>query len=169
MIANHSSNIGFNSLRHFHEIALASKYGKCYTVYMLSTLIHKTLTPQIAPMVYIMMGVSVLIGFFFATGLFLGPGESVLYAVGVLFPKHLWGLVLFCTSVTAEIGFIFDNDALISFGGIAGFMAWLFACIALFMGGFWYVLITVGIFHLLFHGYVVLATSLGYLRRTPIN
>lgn len=119
-------------------------------------------------MIYVMMGVSMVIGFFFATGLLVGEAESVLYTAGVLVHKQVWGAVLFATALTAEVGFITDRDSLISLGGIAGFMAWLFACIALATQAHWYIFITVGLFHLLFHGYVVLATALGYLRRQPL-
>lgn len=135
----------------------------------IAQLIHKTLTPRIAPMIYVMMGVSAFIGFAFATGLWVGPGESVLYSVGVLVNKQIWGAALLITASIAEVGFITDNDRLIQLGGLWGFMLWLFACIALFMAAQWYVLVAVGLFHLIFHGYVVLATSLGYIRRSPIR
>ena len=120
-------------------------------------------------MVYIMMAVSMVIGFCFATGFVMSGAESVLYSTGVLFDKQLWGAILFCTSTIAEVGFFTDNDTLIAIGGIAGFCAWLFASVALVMGAHWYILVTVGLLHLLFHGYVVLATSLGYLRSHPIG
>ena len=136
---------------------------------MFAKLIHKSLTTSIAPMIYIMMGVSVVIGFCFATGFLMGGAESVLWGTGVLVDKNLWGMVLFITATIAEVGFFTDNDSLISLGGIAGFCAWAFASITLFMAGHFYVLITVALFHLLFHGYVVLATSLGYLRRIHIG
>lgn len=136
---------------------------------MIAQFIHKTLTPEIAPMVYIMMGVSVVIGFCFATGFWMGSAESILWGTGVLVDKQLWGMVLFATALTAEVGFITKSDTLISIGGVAGFCAWLFACINLLMAAHWYILVTVGLFHLLFHGYVVLASSLGYLRRAPIR
>ena len=119
-------------------------------------------------MVYVMMSVSVIIGFCFMTGLLVGASESVLYTTGVLVHKQTWGAVLFVTAMTAELGFIFEKDSMISIGGISGFMAWLFACIALVAQAHWYVLLTVGLLHLLFHGYVVLATALGALRRHPI-
>lgn len=119
-------------------------------------------------MIYIMMGVSVFIGFCFGFNILVANSESILYSAGVLVHKQIWGLVLLCTSTLAEIGFITDNDSLIKLGGTSGFMAWLFACIALGLQGNWYVLVSVGLFHLLFHGYVVLATSLGYIRRQPI-
>lgn len=135
---------------------------------MLDNLIRKSLTPRIAPMVYIMMGVSAIIGFCFSTGFLVGVSESVLYTAGVLVNKELWGFILFITAMTAEVGFITGRDSLISLGGIAGFCAWLFACIALVLASHWYILLTVGLFHLLFHGYVVLATALGALRRQPI-
>lgn len=120
-------------------------------------------------MIYIMMGVSVIIGFCFATGLLVGTSESVLYTTGVLVHKQMWGAVLFATALTAEVGFFLGRDSMISIGGISGFCAWLFACIALTMASHWYILLTVGLFHLLFHGYVVLSTALGVIRREPIQ
>lgn len=131
-------------------------------------LIRKTLNTRIAPMIYIMMGVSIIIGFCFGSGLLVGNAESVLYSAGVLVNRELWGWILFTTATVAEVGFILDDDALISLGGISGFCAWLFACIALVTQAHWYILMTVGLFHLLFHGYVVLACSTGVLRRQPI-
>lgn len=130
-------------------------------------LIYKTLTPEISPMVYIMMGVSVFIGFCFFTGFLASGAESVLYDTGVLVHKKLWGLCLFTTATIAEFGMIFNHDSLITIGGITGFMAWCFAAISLAMASHWYILFSVAIFHLLFHGYVVLATSLGLIRRVP--
>lgn len=120
-------------------------------------------------MVWVMMSVSVIIGFFFMTGFAVSPAESILYSAGTLLPKGIWGTALFITASTAIMGFVLDSDKWIVAGGLWGFMVWAFACIALIMASQWYVLITVGLFHLLFHGYVVLATSLGYLRRAPIR
>jgi hypothetical protein len=136
---------------------------------MIQEFFLKTLTPQISPMVYIMMFVSVFIGFCFGFNILVGGSESVLYDTGVLVHKQAWGGVLFVTASTALIGFLRNNDDLIRLGGMAGWMAWLFACISLFLESHWYILISVGIFHLLFHGYVVLATSLGFIRRAPIR
>lgn len=129
----------------------------------------KSLTPQIAPMVYIVMGVSVFIGFCFATGFWIGGNESILYQNGVLVNKQLWGFVLFMTATCAELGMIFNKPRWIILGGIAGFMAWLFASIALALEHHWYLLGSVALLHLLFHGYVYLATSLGILRREPVE
>lgn len=129
----------------------------------------RTLTPRIAPMVYIMMMVSVFIGFCFMTGLLMGGGESVLYNTDILFDRNLWGLLLFFSASTAEIGFYTKKKAWIMAGGMVGFLLWLFACIGLFMAAHWYALITFGLFHLLFHGYVYLASSLNVLERTHIR
>jgi uncharacterized membrane protein len=134
---------------------------------MVAELVHKTLNSRIAPKIYIMMFVSVFIGFCFATGLGVAGTESILYSTGVLVNKQAWGLILFSTATIAEIGLLTNNETLINIGGISGFMAWLFACIALTMAGHWYILVSVALFHLLFHGYVVLATSLGYIYRRP--
>lgn len=131
--------------------------------------IYHTLTPRISPMVYIMMGVSVFIGFCFMTDILVAESESILYNAGVLVHKQVWGALLFCTATCAEIGFIIKEKAMIILGGIAGFMAWLFAAIALFMESHWYILISVALFHLFFHGYVYLATSLGLLEREPVK
>lgn len=120
-------------------------------------------------MVWVMMSVSVLIGFFFMTGLLVSPAESILFGAGTLLPKGMWGTALFLTASMAMVGFIRDDDKFIVAGGLWGFMVWAFACIALALAGQWYVFITVGLFHLIFHAYVVLATSLGYIRRSPVR
>lgn len=134
---------------------------------MIAEFIHKTLTPTIAPMIYVMMGASVFIGFAFATGFFMSGTESVLWNTGVLVHRELWGTILFFTATIAEVGFLTNNDGLISLGGVCGFMAWTFATISVALAGHWYILVSVCLLHLLFHGYVVLATALGYIRRQP--
>lgn len=123
------------------------------------------LTPSIAPMIYVMMFVSVIIGLFFLTGVGIGIGESILYSTGVLLHTKVWGGILFCTAISAELGFIFKKRFLVLIGGMGGFIAWSFACLALILAGHWYVLLTVSLLHLLFHGYVYLATSLEVLER----
>ena len=54
-------------------------------------LVYKSLTTNIAPMVYIMMFVNILIGLFFATGWFMAGNESILYNTGVLVDRQIWG------------------------------------------------------------------------------
>ena len=124
-----------------------------------------TLDTEIAPMIYITMFVSVFIGFCFMTGIWVGGSESILYTTGVLVHKQSWGAFLFVTASAAELGFITKRKSLMILGGISGFMVWTFACISLIMNGYWYILITVGLFQMLFHGYVYLAASLDYIRR----
>lgn len=133
---------------------------------MIIDLIHKSLTTKIAPIVYIMMGVSMFIGFCFMTDLLVGSSESILYDTGVLVHKQAWGALLFLTATCAEAGFFLKKHGLILLGGMSGFMAWAFASVALFMEQHWYILISVALFHLLFHGYVYLAQSLGVLERS---
>lgn len=127
--------------------------------------IYKTLTPSVPPMAYILMGISVFIGFCFATDSLLAGSESVLYDTGVLVHKRVWGAALFFTASCAELGFIFKKRVLILLGGMTGFMAWTFASIALFLDRHWYILVSVALLHLLFHGYVYLATALSVLDR----
>lgn len=132
----------------------------------LITAIEKSLTTRIAPMVYVMMFVSVIIGFCFFTGLLVAGSESVLYSSGVLIDSKTWGLMLFTTASIAEIGFLKKNLLLVRVGGLSGFSLWLLASIDLALESHWYVLATVGLFHLVFHGYVYLASSMGVLERT---
>lgn len=128
--------------------------------------IHRSLTTRVAPMVYIMMGVSVFIGFCFGTGIFMASVESILYTSGVLLPRQTWGTILLLTALLAEVGFLTKNLSLIKVGGLAGFAMWLLASIELALDGHWYVFVTVGMLHLLFHGYVYLAASMGVLERS---
>lgn len=116
-------------------------------------------------MVYLLMFVSMFIGFVFATGVFMDSNESILFNTGVLLDRQLWGMVLFVTATIAEIGFFTRSKRLIQLGGLSGFMVWLFACLALTFAGHWYILVTVGLMHMLFHGYVYLATTTGVLFR----
>lgn len=131
--------------------------------------IIRTLTPRIAPMVYIMMAVSAFIGLCFCTGLFVGHGESILYMTQILVDKTLWGLLLFVSGVVAEIGFFKKMPRLVKAGSMGGFLLWLFASIGLIIASHWYALITLGLFQLAFHGYVYLAESLGVLERSAIR
>lgn len=127
---------------------------------------YKTLTPRVAPMVYVMMAVSAFIGFCFMTNTWVGGAESILYDSGVLVHKRLWGAVLFTAAASAEVGFVLKNRAVVLASSMVGFMAWLFASIATIDDAHWYILISVTGLHLVFHGYVYLAASLGVLERT---
>lgn len=128
-------------------------------------LVYKSLTTNIAPMVYIMMFVNILIGLFFATGWFMAGNESILYNTGVLVDRQIWGAALLTTATIAEVGFIKKNPKMIEVGGIAGFALWAFASISLLIASHWYLLFTISLFHLLFHGYVVLASSTNVIQR----
>ena len=131
-------------------------------------LIIKSLTPRIAPMVWVTMFVSVIIGFCFATGFLVGAGQSVLFTSGVLIPRHAWGVLLFVSSVVCEVGFATKKLKIVSLGGFVNFVLWLFASISLAVSGFHFALLTAGIFHTIFNGYVYLASSLGVLERESI-
>ena len=117
-------------------------------------------------MVYIMMGVSMIIGFCFGTGIFVSGTESILYSTGVLIESRTWGWMLLFTATCAQIGFLRANKALTAFGGLGGFMLWTLATIDATMAGHVYIILTVTLFHALFHGYVYLASSLNVLRRS---
>lgn len=132
---------------------------------MIATIIRKTLTSSIAPMVWIMTAVSMLIGFLFATELLVRASSSLLFHSGVVIDQNLWGGILFVAASTVMTGIIMDKDKLISVGGLAAFMCWLFACIGLIVDAYYYIFLTMALLHLTFYGYVVLATSLGYLKR----
>jgi hypothetical protein len=119
-------------------------------------------------MVYIMMGVSIFVGFCFFTGYLVGD-SSILYKVGVLLERNIWGAVLFLAAGLAEYGMIFKQRMAIVYGSLIGFMVWLFACISLVLEHEWYVFVTFTAFHLVFHGYVYLASSLNILEREPVQ
>jgi hypothetical protein len=128
--------------------------------------LDRALSGEVSPMVYIMMGVNVLIGLFFVSG--FDMSDSVLYETGVLVDPTLWGGVLLITSAAAIYGMTRKKESLISFGGIVGFMAWKFALISLAIGANWYVMLTIALFHLLFHAYVFLAVATDNLFRESI-
>lgn len=134
----------------------------------MTKMIVKSLTTKIAPMVYIMMFVSVFVGFCFATGFLVGGGESVMFRSGTLISTTLWGCLLLVTATAAEIGFFTKRYKLISFGGLGGFMVWLLAAIDLAISSHPYALVSFALFHMVFHGYVYLAASLGVLQRESI-
>lgn len=125
---------------------------------------NRLMSAQPPFVVYVMMFISVFIGFCFVTGLIVGPSQSVLYETGVLFDRHLWGALLLVTSSSVIAGFVTLKTSFIKFGGMGGFLVWLFACISLAISGHWYVFVTVGLFHFLIHSYVYLAETTGDLR-----
>lgn len=127
------------------------------------------LDSRISPMVYTMMFVNVLIGLFFLTGFDMGSSESVLYVSGVLIDPALWGGILIVTSSLGLFGFVRQNRPATMFSGIAGFMLWLFATISLCMQGHLFLIATTAIFHMVFHMYVYLATSIGTINRRAIS
>ena len=129
----------------------------------------KSLTGRISPMVYVMMFVSVIIGFFFATGFDMGLSESILYSTGVLIHRGWWGLALLITASIAEIGFFVKDRTLIGAGAIGGFSLWAFAAFSSLLAGHMFILLSPALFHLVFHGYVILASSLNVLERTATS
>lgn len=130
-------------------------------------LINKSLNTTIAPMVYIMMFMSLIIGLNFAYG---SVEDSILYhTVFVGVAKSTWGIILTVAATLCLSGFVSSNKSLISVGSAAGFATWIYATVLLVMAGHYYIAITVGAFHALFMGYVFLATSMGYLWRQPLD
>lgn len=125
----------------------------------------KTLTPRVAPMVYVMMGVSVFIGLCFYTGWLVENGESILFANGAVIPVKEWGGLLFLAAGLSEIGLIAKWWSLVTWGSLAAFALWLLATIDLAQGNHWYTFIVLGLFHMFFQGYVYLAASVGVLER----
>lgn len=131
--------------------------------------LYRALTTRIAPMVYIMMGVSAFIGFCFMMEVWVGGAESILYDSGVLIHKRVWGLVLFLSSLVSLTGFAIKQRPVVIVSSMIGFMAWLFASFAVAQDNHWYILITVTGLHLTFHAYVYLAASLGVLERASVH
>lgn len=73
--------------------------------------------------------------------------------------------MLMITAAVCEIGFRYRMWNLVSYGGLGGFMLWLMATIDLGFSGHIYGMLILGLFHLIFHGYVYLSASLGVLER----
>ena len=138
------------------------------TMSKFTNLVIKGLTTRIAPMVYVMMFVSVIVGFCFGTGFLVHHGESIMYDSGVLISRTIWGYLLLATATVCEIGFFTKKTKLVSIGGFSGFLIWLLATIDLCLSGHPYALITFAMFHMVFHVYVYLAASLGVLERESI-
>jgi hypothetical protein len=122
-------------------------------------------------MVYVMMFVSASIGFAFSVLDELPDIQhSLLYQFEIpLFGHQGWGFVLLLAGVLAIIGLRFGYDHLVTSGAMTGFVMWTFAAITYFTNEFWYALVTFALFHMVFQAYVFLATSLGYIRRTPLD
>lgn len=128
-------------------------------------MIYRVMTASVAPMVYLLMFISAFIGGVFASGIDIGSDQSILWNIGVVVDRQIWGSVLLTTSTLALIGFARENDRLIGIGGLSGFMAWLFAAISYATNAHWYVFITVAMLHMMFHVYVYLANACGVLYR----
>jgi hypothetical protein len=132
------------------------------------TALQKSLTTRIAPMVYVLMAINILIGIFFATGIVVGGTESVLYNTGVLVNRAAWGAMLLTTSGIGMYGLIKGQEWAMSLSGIAGAMLWLFAAISVALAAHWYIFITITTLHFLFHVYVYLGTTTGTIFRTTV-
>lgn len=126
-----------------------------------------TLAPPsgVNPFVYILLAVSFFIGLAFSPLLPLEATESILYGVTFIFSKGIWGTLLLGSTILSFTGIFLKKENIFFVGGMTGFMLWLFACIALIMAGQWYVFVTVGLLHLLFHGYLYLGASTGLIFR----
>jgi len=127
--------------------------------------VRDTLAPPngLNPLVYILLAVSLVIGICFTPLIPLAPEESILYGVTFLFSKGVWGGLLVISTIISFVGLHTKRENLFFIGGMTGFLLWLFACISLFLAGQWYVLATVGLLHLLFHGYLYLGATTGLI------
>lgn len=133
----------------------------------IQSLIWKSLTTKIAPLVYVFMVVSMFRGMgFILPG--LDPSESVLYASGTIIDPAIWGWGLTIAAGLGLLGLIKKWREVILVGTFGAFVFWTFAAIALAMEGNWYVMLSVALFHMLYHGYVYLTTSLGLIERQSI-
>ena len=111
----------------------------------------------ITPMNYVMIVINIGIGLMFLTGIFVGDGESVLYSAGVLVERHLWGGLLLVSSSFSFYGMAADKTSFIRLSGLTGFLLWMFASLSLALDGYWYIFITVGMLHTLFHIHLYLS------------
>lgn len=121
-------------------------------------------------MVIIMMAVSTIWGFTFVF-LTSQPDvqNSLLFKYGLsVLDLNVWGIALLAGGLMSLVGFIAGWDEITKIGAFLGFMAWAFACFTYIQHHFWFALAVTGLFHLLFQGYVYLATALGFLRRRPV-
>lgn len=133
-------------------------------------LIRASLDTFVSPMVYIMAGVSVIIGFCYA---FL-PGlpdiqNSLLYKHEVYTGFSVWGVVLMVSAIACIVGMASKYRWLLEPGAFFAFLMWVFASITYFTNGFYFAFLTYSLFHMLFYGYVYLSSSLGLIRRIAIS
>lgn len=126
--------------------------------------LYRMLTANVSPLMYFLVGVSQFIGFCFFTGLLVGNTESILYQTGTLFDSSIWGLLLLIAASLLQVGLCTRAKFLISLGGMSGFLLWTSASIDLAVTGHWYILVTVGLLHTIFHVYIYLVSSLGHLQ-----
>lgn len=129
------------------------------------TTIYNSLNARINPVLYIVVGVGIFIGLSFAQPILVNVDASILYQSGVLIDREVWGMLLAITASTTMAGLITKKNQILAAGSFASFILWAMAGIELALNGFWYVMVTVALLHLLTNGYIYLATSLGILKR----
>lgn len=128
--------------------------------------LHKMLNGSISPMVYVMTSISIITGAAYSFLPFLPDIQrSILFNYGVAMGINVWGMLLLVGSIVVLIGCIYKHDKMIKIGSMVSFMMWLFATATYFTNAFYFVVVTYGLFHILFYVYLYLATSLGYIRR----
>jgi hypothetical protein len=128
----------------------------------LPTLARKLLQPNKNHfLVYLLAWMSWYIGFSFAGpgGVFVGLGESILHNSGVLIQRELWGLVLGVSSTAILYGLYKSKDKFVVYGGMVGFLLWLFAALSMALAGHWYVFVTVTMLHCSYHAYLYLVAT----------
>lgn len=135
------------------------------------TFVAKSLDTVISPMVYIMTTVSVAIGFgyTFLTGL-ADIQNSLLFKSGIPgFRFSIWGALLLVASLTTLSGLVKKKRWLVEPGASLAFMLWCFAALTYLVHGFFFAFATFALFHMVFYGYVYLASSLGVIQRVARN
>lgn len=131
--------------------------------------LQHSLTGPIAPTVWLFVVLGMFIGVVFGMN-FDFVQDSVLHStVYIGLGKDVWGWLLFGASTAGFVGLWKELPAITGPASTAVFMLWSYATILLFIGGHYYVMITVGLLNVLAWAYIFLANSVGALRRRTLT
>jgi hypothetical protein len=117
----------------------------------LAKLVNRVVNSELSPLIWLLLAVDLLIGFYFSTGIGMANTESVLYTSGVVFNRSLWGSLILGNVLIGMYGLIKRKLGLVKFCGLFGFMLWTFVMISLAIHGHLYTLTAIYSAHWIYY------------------
>lgn len=126
--------------------------------------INKTLSTRITPLAYVYALQGLVFGVAF-TFFQAQPGvqNTILFKQGALIGISAWGLTALIASAVLIFGMLSKSKFPVQIGALGMFMAWIFAGIVYFQGGYVWFLLPLAILNVLCYGYYYLAAALNQL------